>query len=103
MALAQDTPVILMDEPTTYLDISHQLRVMELVRRLAAEGKAVLLVLHDLLLALQNADYIGVMDDGKVVHAGSTEDIYESKILDKVFGIKVCRMKIDDRWKYYYE
>lgn len=103
MALAQDTPVILMDEPTTYLDISHQLRVMELVRRLAAEGKAVLLVLHDLLLALQNADYIGVMDDGKVVHAGSTEDIYESKILDEVFGIKVCRMKIDDRWKYYYE
>lgn len=103
MALAQDTPVILMDEPTTYLDISHQLRVMELAKRLTAEGKAVVLVLHDLSLALQNADFVGVMSRGEMVGFGTTGEIFQSGVLDEVFGVKVRRMKIDGGWKYYYE
>lgn len=103
MALAQDTPVILMDEPTTYLDISHQLRVMELARRLAEEGKAVLLVLHDLSLALQTADCVVVLSDGELVRFGTPNEVYESGVLDEVFGVKVCRMEMEGRWRYYYE
>ena len=64
MAIAQDTPVILMDEPTSFLDIAHQLRLMELAKELAKKGKAVVLVLHDLSLAMRIADVIVVMADG---------------------------------------
>lgn len=103
MALAQDTPVILMDEPTTYLDIAHQIRVMKLARRLADEGKAVVLVLHDLSLALQVADYIAVMSQGEVVSFGTADEIYKGAALDDVFGVKVCRMETEGGWKYYYE
>lgn len=103
MALAQETPVILMDEPTTYLDISHQLRVMELAKKLAAEGKAVVMVLHDLSLALQNADFVAVMSCGEIVRSGSVDEIYDSGVLDEVFGVKVHRMETGDGWKYYYE
>lgn len=103
MALAQDTPVILMDEPTTYLDISHQLRVMDLAKKLADEGKAVVLVLHDLSLALQTADYVGVMADGEMVRFGTSEEIFESGVLDEVFDVKVRRMQTEGGWKYYYE
>ena len=55
MCLAQDTPVLLLDEPTTYLDIAHQLELMALVRDLAREGRTVFMVLHDLNLAMTNA------------------------------------------------
>lgn len=103
MALAQDTPVILMDEPTTYLDISHQLRVMELARRLTDEGKAVVMVLHDLSLALQNADFVAVMSRDEIVRSGSVDEIYDSGVLEEVFGVKVRRMEADGGWKYYYE
>lgn len=103
MALAQDTPVILMDEPTTYLDISYQIRVMELARRLAADGKAVVLVLHDLSLALQNADFVGVMSKGEMVRYGTVEEIFESEVLDEVFDVKVRRMEMNGEWRYYYE
>ncbi len=61
MALAQDTDTILMDEPTTYLDVRHQLEVMTTARRLAEEGKAVVLVLHDLCLALPWVDEVAVL------------------------------------------
>lgn len=103
MALAQDTPIVLMDEPTTYLDISHQLRVMELAHRLAKEGKAVVMVLHDLSLALQTADCVGVVSDGELVRFGTAGEIYESGVVDEVFGVKVRRMNIEGKWKYYYE
>ena len=102
MALAQDTPTILMDEPTTYLDISHQLRVMELARRLAAEGKAVVLVLHDLSMALQNADLVMVMSQGNLVRQGTPKEVYESGVLDEVFGVKVCRVETENGFQYYY-
>ena len=61
MALAQDTPVVLLDEPTAFLDIAHQLQLMELAKALAAKGKTVVLVLHDLTLALEHADSLVVM------------------------------------------
>ncbi|MEG1427923.1 MAG: ABC transporter ATP-binding protein, partial [Oscillospiraceae bacterium] len=67
MILAQDTPAVLLDEPTTYLDINHQMELMELVTALKGEGKAILMVLHDLPLALRYADRITVMQSGKIL------------------------------------
>ena len=103
MALAQSTEVILMDEPTTYLDVRHQLEVMALARCLAEEGKTVVLVLHDLCLALRCADIAAVLQDGRLKAAGTPEEVYASGILKEVFGVTVCRTQVDGGWRYYYE
>lgn len=92
MALAQDTPAILLDEPTTYLDISHQLQVMELCRELADSGKAVGMVLHDLDLAMQYADRLVLFEQGRLAGCGTPEELWESGLLDRVFDITVTRV-----------
>ena len=89
MALAQDTPVIALDEPTTYLDIGHQLQVMELCQELARQGKTVLAVLHDLDLAMQYGDHLALFDHGKLADQGTPEAIYESGVLQQVFGVQM--------------
>ena len=101
MALAQDAQVLLLDEPTTYLDVAHQLQLLKLLRQLAQEGKTVVTVLHDLQSALQNADHILLLDQGRVAAQGTPEKVYASGMLDAVFGVKVCRTRADDRWHYY--
>lgn len=102
MALAQDTPVILMDEPTTYLDMARQLRLMDQARDLADEGKAVVLVLHDLGLAMATADQVIVLANGQVAAAGDPETVFATGCLDRVFGIGVRRFENEDGWQYYY-
>lgn len=102
MALAQDTQTIFMDEPTTYLDVGHQLEVMAAARRLASEGKAVVLVLHDLTLALRWADRIALCQNGAVHPTLSPEELFESKLLDDVFGVRLCRVQTEDGPHYYY-
>ena len=83
--LAQDTPVILLDEPTNALDIAHQQLVMSLCRRLANQGRAVLAVLHDLNLAAAFADQIMVLSEGQVVAIGKPEEVLTPKLLYEVF------------------
>ncbi len=102
MALAQDAPAILMDEPTAFLDVGHQLGVMAVARRLAQEGRAVVMVLHDLPLALRGADDAALLSGGKLVIRGTTEEVYASGHLDRVFGVALRRMETDDGWQYYY-
>lgn len=101
MALAQDTETILMDEPTTYLDVGHQLDVMDVARRLAGQGKAVVVVLHDLCLAMRSADEIAVLSEGRLAALGTPEAVYASGILDKVFAIKLGRMETETGFQYY--
>ena len=103
MALAQSTEVILMDEPTTYLDVRHQLEVMDLARRLAGEGKAVVLVLHDLCLALRCADKVAVLHNGRLQAFGTPEAVYDSGVLQRVFDITVHRTRTEKGWRYYYD
>ena len=92
-----------MDEPTIYLDVAHQLEVMSVVRRIAADGKAVVVVLHDLCLALRTADRIAVLADG-VLHAlDRPQAVYESGILEQVFGVTVARVQTARGWQYYYD
>ena len=101
MALAQETETVFMDEPTTYLDVRHQLEVMETAKALAREGRAVVLVLHDLGLALRGADRVAVLAQGKLVQAGSPEEVYAGGMLDRVFGVEVCRVETEHGWHYY--
>ena len=87
--LAQDTPVVLLDEPTAALDIGHQQLVMSLCRRLAGEGRAVLAVLHDLNLAGSYADRVMVMSQGGVVATGTPEQVLCADLLSEVFSQQV--------------
>lgn len=89
MALAQEAPTILLDEPTSYLDIGYQLQLMELCRELAGQGRALGVVLHDLPLALGYANRIAVLDRGRLLQTGTPEEILASGILDRVFGVRV--------------
>ncbi|MEU1121558.1 MULTISPECIES: ABC transporter ATP-binding protein [unclassified Streptomyces] len=93
MALAQDTGLLLLDEPTTYLDISHQVEVLDLVRQLAAPtpqgepGRTVVVVLHDLNQAARYADHLVAMKAGEVVAEGAPAKIVTRDLVREVFGL----------------
>ncbi|MER2093179.1 MAG: ABC transporter ATP-binding protein, partial [Saccharopolyspora rectivirgula] len=88
MALAQGTDLLLLDEPTTYLDLSHQVDVLELVNQLHAEnGRTVVMVLHDLNLAARYADRLVAMKDGAVVAEGEPGEVLTEALLAEVFGL----------------
>ena len=101
MALAQDTETIFMDEPTTYLDVKHQIGVMQTARELAEAGKAVVLVLHDLPLAMSGADKVAVFEKGELIACDVPEHIYESGILNRVFEVSVHCMQTEHGRQYY--
>jgi iron complex transport system ATP-binding protein len=88
MALAQETDIIFLDEPTTYLDMAHQLEVLELLQRLNKEQeRTIVMVLHDLNQAARFADYIIAMKDGEVVKAGNCQEVINKAVLREVFNI----------------
>lgn len=88
MALAQDTDLIFLDEPTTYLDIHIRFSLMDLIQELNRMGKTIVMVLHDLNLALEYSHKLILMEEGKIVKTGSSEELIASKELDRVFRIK---------------
>jgi iron complex transport system ATP-binding protein len=89
MALAQGTDLLLLDEPTTFLDLAHQIEVLELVRRLHRElGRTVVMVLHDLNLAARYADRLVAMRDGKVVASGTPAEVLTEGLLAEVFELE---------------
>lgn len=88
MALAQETEMIFLDEPTTYLDMAHQLEVLELLQKLNQEQqRTIVMVLHDINHAARFADYIIALKDGQIVKAGSCEEVIQSSVLKTVFQI----------------
>lgn len=88
MVLAQDTPLVILDEPTTYLDLSHSLEVLALVRQLAEDtGRTVVMVLHDLNLAARFSDRLVVMRGGKVQAAGAPAEVLTEPLLSRVFDL----------------
>ncbi|WP_433295217.1 ABC transporter ATP-binding protein [Pseudonocardia sp. CA-142604] len=88
MALAQGTDLLLLDEPTTFLDLAHQVDVLELVRRLHSEvGRTVVMVLHDLNLAARYADRLVAMREGRIVAAGKPAEVITEELLEEVFGL----------------
>ena len=100
MALAQDTDYILLDEPTTYLDIAHQLELMRLLKQLSDNGKGIVTVMHDLPLAFDFSDKLTVMSNGKIIAYGAPSEICESHIVEDIFGVKIKQVQ---KGKYLYE
>ncbi|MBT2440971.1 ABC transporter ATP-binding protein [Streptomyces sp. ISL-36] len=89
MALAQETDLLLLDEPTTYLDISHQVEVLDLVRQLNHErGRTVAVVLHDLNQAARYADHLVAMKSGRVVAEGHPGEVVTADLVREVFGLE---------------
>ncbi|RFA15407.1 hypothetical protein B7R21_05175 [Subtercola boreus] len=92
MALAQQTPILLLDEPTTYLDIAHQVELLDLFSRLNREsGHSLVAVLHDLNQAARYATHLVAMKDGRVVREGAPNDIVTAELVEHVFGLR-CRI-----------
>ena len=95
MALAQETDLLLLDEPTTYLDVAHQVEVLDLLRDLnASRGTTIVMVLHELNLAARYADHLVAMRDGVVSAVGAPADVITRDGVREVFGMD-CRV-IDD-------
>ncbi len=87
LLLAQQTPVMLLDEPTTFLDIAHQYELLDLLRALNQQGKTVIAVLHDLNQAARYADNLVLMKEGRVVASGNTSELITAERVGEVFGI----------------
>lgn len=85
MVLAQETPLILLDEPTTFLDIGHQHALLNLVTTLKEDGRTIVAVLHDLQQAIHYADHIVVMNQGEIVGTGAPRDIIVPSVIREVF------------------
>ena len=89
-ALAQNTPVLLMDEPTSHLDLRYQIEFLELTRTLSLiDGKTVLVAMHDLNLAARFSDLILAMENGKIAAFGSVEEILQADILSTIYGLPI--------------
>ncbi|MET8840226.1 ABC transporter ATP-binding protein [Streptomyces rubiginosohelvolus] len=95
MAVAQGTPVLLLDEPTTYLDLAHQIDVLDLVVDLnRREGRTIVMVLHDLNQACRYADHVIAMKKGAIVAEGAPADVITAETVEDVFGLR-CQVTTD--------
>ncbi len=95
MALAQETGLLLLDEPTTFLDITHQIEVLDLVAELnRRDGRTIVVVLHDLNLACRYAHHVVAMRDGRIVANGTPKDVITAETMRAVFGLE--SIVIDD-------
>jgi iron complex transport system ATP-binding protein len=88
--LSQEAPILLLDEPTASLDLSHQQMVMEIAREVAANGGAVMTILHDINLAAAYADRLALMDGGKLVSLGEPWTALDPELLTRVFDCPIA-------------
>lgn len=93
MAIAQDTPFLLLDEHTSALDLGHQIEVFELVRQLSNAGKTVVMVLHDLSSACRYADHLVAMKAGRIVNEGAPDKVVTSALIEKLYGVSCMLLK----------
>ena len=99
-ALTQNTSFILLDEPTTYLDVSRQIHLMQTLRQLARDGRGIVCVMHDLALALSFADSVAVLESGKLLMQNSPQFVCQSEILKTVFKTRVMFENGQYRYDY---
>ncbi len=94
MALAQGTDLLLLDEPTTYLDLAHQIEVLELLRSLNQQHKrTILMVLHDLNQAARYGDYLISISEGTIYKEGPPEEVFTEKMIEDVFRLSSTIIK----------
>lgn len=103
MALAQDTKYILLDEPTTHLDISNCLRLTNTMKQLAECGKGIVVVLHDIISAMEFSQKIVLMDNGNIITSDTPENLFRTSEISRIFGIKLSRHHTENGYIYYYE
>src|SRR5690606_3144630 len=94
MVLAQETDLLLLDEPTTYLDITHQLEVLDLARDMQRAGRTVVAVLHELNLAFRYATHLVVMKAGRVMATGRPQEVVTAELIGEVYDL-ACRIAPD--------
>mgnify|MGYP002549021125 FL=1 len=98
MALAQGSKVLLLDEPTTYLDVRYQLDILRLVRRLNAEfGITVVMVLHDINQALCYSDEVVALADGRIVAQGAPREVVTPDVIKRVYGIDLDVVEVEGK------
>lgn len=95
-ALAQETDILLLDEPTTHLDLQSQISIMQLMQKLKDAGKTVIVVLHDLAQAFSTADSIILMKDGEIVASGTPEELSNGGKIKEVFGFDIVKDETED-------
>lgn len=98
MILAQNTDIVFLDEPITFLDINYQLELMEIIKEMKKRGKTVIMVIHDLNMAMSFSDKVIAMKDGRVVCSGTPQKIYNEGIIEKIFGIEACFSKEENQY-----
>ena len=103
MLLAQNTPYILLDEPTTFLDIQHSIEIMELLEELKKDGKGIIAVVHDIRAALKYADRILILKDGKLILDSNADTASESSELTDALGITLKKVIVDGETEYFPE
>lgn len=102
MALAQQAPVILLDEPTTYLDVSQQIKFMDVAEKLAGQGKAVLMVLHDVIMAMKLSHQLAILQDGAITHVGPPQNMLEAGVLTQLCQVDIQWLDTPQGRQYYY-
>lgn len=92
MVLAQETPILLLDEPTTFLDIAHQIELLDLLSDLNDEGRTIVAVLHDLNHACRYASHLVAMKDGAIVAAGRPAEVVTAELVETIFNLSAMVM-----------
>ncbi|MEC4567428.1 ABC transporter ATP-binding protein [Paenibacillus sp. CMAA1739] len=101
MALAQRTPILFLDEPTTYLDMYYQLEILELIRQLNKEhGLTIVMVLHDMNQAIRYSDVMIAMKEGRIIANGPPTEVVTSELIQEVYGVKVVIRQDDEAGMY---
>ena len=93
MTLAQDTDIMLLDEPTTFLDPAHQLAILDLVQELNCKGRTIVMVVHDMAHAAKYSDNVVVLRDGQIVEQGPTQETLDSELIRRAFGISTLMVE----------
>ena len=97
MALAQNTKILLLDEPTTYLDVRYQIEILRLVKKLNTEyGITIIMVLHDINQSIAYSDCIIAMKDGKILAEGNPNDVINEELIKNVYGIELSVKRIGE-------
>ena len=100
MTLSQDTDILFLDEPTTYLDIGQKYEMLELIARVNALGKTVVMVLHDLSLAFSYSHQVVVLEQGKIAAQGEAQPVFDNGVPPRVFGVSSQCITLDGREEY---
>ena len=102
MALAQKTDVLVLDEPTTYLDIYHQIEILELIKKLNEDhGITIIMVLHDINQAIKYSDNIVIMKDGKIIEEGKPQKVINENTIKSVYNVEGVICNVDKEEIYF--